>query len=137
MSAPPVIAIVDDDASVRQAMGQLLRSCDLAVALFGSGAELLQAAALDRLDCVITDVQMPGMNGFALCEALRARGLDMPVVFMTGFAHEGYEQRARAIRAAGFLNKPFQDHEVMRCIESALSARGHGGAGGGRAQPSA
>lgn len=121
MNTAPVIAIVDDDASVRQAMGQLLRSFDFAVALFGSGAELLQAPSLEGLACVITDVQMPGMNGFDLCEALRARELATPVIFMTAFSQEGDQQRARAIGATAFLSKPFQDHELIHCIECALS----------------
>lgn len=126
MTTAPVIAIVDDDASVRQAVGQLLRSFDLAVALFGSGAELLRTPSLEGLACVITDVQMPGMNGFDLCEALRARELAMPVIFMTAFSQEGYAQRARAMGATAFLNKPFQDHELIHCIECALSPAAQG-----------
>lgn len=122
MTAPPVIAIVDDDASVRQAMGQLVRSFDFAVELFGSGQELLRAASLDRLSCVIADVQMPGMNGFALCEALRERNLDVPVIFMTAFARAGHEQRAQAMGAACFLSKPVRDTDMIRCIECALQS---------------
>ncbi len=120
MTANPVIAIVDDDASVRHAMGRLVRSLDIAVQLYGAGAELLQSDTLGEISCVITDVQMPMMNGFALCEALRARGYRMPVIIMTAFAQEGYEQRARAVGAACFLNKPFHDAEIVHCIESAL-----------------
>jgi FixJ family two-component response regulator len=101
-------------------MGQLLRSFDLAVEFYGSGQELLGSTALDNISCVITDVHMPGMNGFALCEALRARGLVMPVIFMTAFVQEGHEQRARAAGAVCFLNKPFQDADIIRCIEHAL-----------------
>ncbi|CAG2133371.1 response regulator transcription factor [Cupriavidus plantarum] len=123
MTATPVIAIVDDDASVRHAMGRLVRSFDLDVELFSSGPELLQSASIDHIACLITDIQMPAMNGFALCEALRARGYDMPVVFMTAFAQEGYEQRARDAGASCFLNKPFQDTDIIRCIENALLPR--------------
>jgi len=115
-----VIAIVDDDAHVRHALGQLLRSCDFAVEFYGGGQELLQSTTLDNVSCVIADVQMPGMNGFALCEALRARGLVMPIIFMTAFVQEGHEQRARAAGAACFLNKPFQSTDIIRCIEHAL-----------------
>ncbi|QQX86840.1 response regulator [Cupriavidus necator] len=123
MSAAPVIAIVDDDASVRDAMGRLVRSCDYGAELFGSGQALLQFVALDRIACVITDVVMPGMNGFALYEALRTRGFDKPVIFMTGFAEAGSEQRALAAGAAFFLKKPIQDTEIIQCIEQALLAR--------------
>lgn len=123
MTATPVIAIVDDDASVRHAMGRLVRSLDMAAELYGSGPELLASPSIDGIDCVITDVQMPVMNGFALCEALRARGHHMPVIFMTAFAQEGYEQRARNAGAACFLNKPFQDTEIIDCIEHTLRSR--------------
>lgn len=121
VTATPVIAIVDDDASVRHALGRLVRSFDLAVALYGSGEELLQSAALDTVSCLITDVQMPEMNGFELCEALRARDLHMPVIFMTAFAQAGYEARAVAASAACFLHKPFLDTAIIACIERALA----------------
>lgn len=123
MTSPPVIAIVDDDTSVRDAMGRLVRSFDLAVELYGSGAELLGSPTLGRVGCVITDVQMPQMNGFALCEALRARGCHVPIIFMTAFSEQGYEQRARAAGAACFVNKPFEDTQIIRCIERALAGR--------------
>jgi len=115
-----LIAIVDDDASVRDAMGQLVRSFDLAVELYGSGPELLQSASLHHIACVITDIQMPGMSGFALCETLR--GLGVPVILMTAFAWEDYEQRARDAGAAGCLGKPFQDTELFCCIAQALAS---------------
>lgn len=123
MTATPVIAIVDDDASVRDAMGRLIRSYDFSAELFAGGLDLLQFAALDRIACVITDVAMPGMHGFALYDRLRARGFHKPVVFMTGFAEAGSEERAIAAGAACFLKKPFQDIDIIRCIEQALQAR--------------
>jgi len=121
VTATPVIAIVDDDASVRHALGRLVRSLDLAALLYANGEELLQSTALDSVSCLVTDIQMPAMNGFALCEALRARGLRFPVIFMTAFAREGYQQQALAADAAGFLNKPFLDTDIIRCIEQALA----------------
>ncbi len=123
MTALTVIAIVDDDASVRHATGQLVRSFGFAVALFGSGFELLQADNLDTLGCIISDVQMPGMNGLALCEALRARKLEVPVIFMSAFTDAGYEQAAKSMGAVCFLHKPFDDRKLIRCIKYALSSR--------------
>ncbi|VVE38163.1 two-component response regulator receiver [Pandoraea communis] len=123
MIARPTIAIVDDDAAVRNAMGGLLRSLDLGVQLFGGGQELLRCVSLPCLACVITDAQMPGMDGFALIEALRARHLDMPVIFMTAFAPEGFDQRAKALGATCVLHKPFQDTDIIQCIERALCLR--------------
>ncbi|KJK21808.1 transcriptional regulator [Burkholderiaceae bacterium 16] len=123
MIARPTIAIVDDDVAVRNAMGGLLRSLDLGVQLFGGGQELLRCTSLPCLSCVITDAQMPGMDGFALIEALRARNLDMPVIFMTAFAHDGFDQRAMALGATCVLYKPFQDTDMIQCIEKALRPR--------------
>jgi len=107
-------------------MGRLVRSFDLAVELYGSGAELLQSTSLAELDCLITDVQMPGMSGFALHDALRARHVEMPVIFMSAFADEDYEQRVRALGGVCFLHKPFEDTEIIGCIEQALRAQGPG-----------
>ncbi|BDB27388.1 response regulator [Cupriavidus sp. TA19] len=121
MNAIPVIAIVDDDAAVRHAMGGLVRAFDMAVELYAGGPALLQSSSIDCIDCVITDVQMPGMNGFALCEALRGRGLRMPVIFMTAYDLQDLARRAQAVGAACFLSKPFDDTEVLRCIERALA----------------
>jgi FixJ family two-component response regulator len=104
-------------------MGGLVRSLDFSVQLFGAGQELLRCTSLQCIACVITDVKMPGMDGFALLEALRARNLDIPVIFMTAFAHEGYEQRAIGLGATCFLNKPFRDTDIIQCIERALRLR--------------
>ncbi|MFJ1251930.1 response regulator [Cupriavidus sp. CuC1] len=99
MTPTPVIAIVDDDAAVRQALGSLLRSIDMDVELHASGNDLLQSRTIDAISCLVTDVQMPTMNGFALCEALRTRGLSIPVIFMTAFQKECYLQRAASAAA--------------------------------------
>ncbi|MEM5428059.1 response regulator transcription factor [Cupriavidus oxalaticus] len=121
MDATPVIAIVDDDAAVRHATGGLVRTFGMAVELYADAQALLRSSSIDGIDCVISDVQMPGMDGFALCDALRARGLRMPVIFMTAFDLRDFAQRARAAGAACFLSKPFDDTEVLRCIERALA----------------
>lgn len=122
MTITPVIAIVDDDEFVREAMGHLIRSFDFSVELFGSGQDLLNAATLPRINCIITDVQMPEMTGFDMCDQLRTRGLRVPIVFMTAFVKEGYAKRARESGAVCFLHKPFQDTDVLRCLERALNA---------------
>jgi len=128
VTALPLIAIVDDDASVRDAMGQLVRSFDLAVELYASGQALLQSASIGRIRCVVCDVRMPGIDGFALCTALRALGLDVPVILMTAYAQDGDEQRALDVGATGFLGKPFQERELLRCLARAL-ASGESGSG--------
>lgn len=120
MNAQPVIAVVDDDASVRLALGNLLRSFGLKVALFGSGAELLGYDDPAQFSCVLTDIQMPQMSGFALCDALRERGVGLPIIFMTAFQRETDREQAEARQAVSFLSKPFGDAEIIDCIARAL-----------------
>jgi two-component system, LuxR family, response regulator FixJ len=121
----PIIAIVDDDASVRMALGRLLRAIDLEVRLYDGGQALLNDADANALDCVVTDVRMPGFSGFDLCMSLRKRGLDMPIVLMTAYVQEGYAERAREAGAACFLQKPFADTELIACIEQAVGLPSH------------
>jgi FixJ family two-component response regulator len=104
-------------------MGRLLRSFDFGVELYGRGRDLLAAPSLGRISCVVSDVQMPDMTGFALSDALRAQGFLVPVILMTAFTQEGYEARAQAMGIAGFLNKPFEASDIIRCIERALGCQ--------------
>ncbi|MFC4278281.1 response regulator [Achromobacter aloeverae] len=120
MTAAPIVAIVDDDLSVRMALGRLLRSADLCVRLYDGGQALLDDADIDKLACIVTDVRMPGVNGFDLCQTLRGCGLDMPIILMTAVEHTGYADRARVAGAARFLQKPFADTELIACIEQAV-----------------
>ncbi|ARP96040.1 response regulator transcription factor [Bordetella genomosp. 13] len=120
MTAIPVIAIVDDDPAVRMALGRLLRSIDLDVRLYDKGESLLDDAGAPALDCIVTDVRMPGVSGFDLCSALRRRGMDMPVIFMTAFAQDGFASRAEQAGATCIIQKPFAATELLSCIERAL-----------------
>jgi FixJ family two-component response regulator len=120
VNAAPVIAVVDDDASVRQALGSLLRSFDMNVALYESAAQVLRAADTQAISCVVTDIQMPDMDGLSLCAALRARGLHMPVIFMTAFPEERSRQHAADLGGFCFLSKPFVETDIIRCIQAAL-----------------
>jgi FixJ family two-component response regulator len=120
VTTTPVIAVVDDDTSVREAMGRLLRSYDFRAELYASPHDLLAAPSLGDIACVVCDVQMPSMSGFALGDALRAKPLAVPVILMTAFAQEGDEARARAVGAAGFIRKPFHAGDIVSCIERAL-----------------
>lgn len=123
MTAFSLVAVVDDDGSVRMALGRLLRSAGLQVQLFGSGHELLADPQLHRIACVVSDIRMPGFSGFDLFDALRARGLQTPMILMTAHASEGDERRARLSGSACFLQKPFAETELMRCIHEALASR--------------
>ncbi|MGY2733895.1 response regulator transcription factor [Sphingomonas sp. UYP23] len=102
---PQRIAIVDDDASVRRAMGNLVESLGYQAQVFDSGRSLLEED-LSRFGCVISDLQMPGMSGLELQRALIDVAPDMPFVVMTAFAEERLRKRALNAGARAFLEKP-------------------------------
>lgn len=118
---PPFIYIVDDDPPVVKALKRLLHSWGMHVRTFASGEEFL--AALSRScdgDCSVIDVQMPGMTGLEVQEALNRAGIDVPVIFITGHKEEGVEERAMRAGAIGFLRKPFTDEALVGLIHAAL-----------------
>jgi FixJ family two-component response regulator len=119
MRQPPLIAVVDDDGMVRTSLTRLLRSMGLRVQAFESGEAFLAASDL-AVDCVISDMQMPGMNGLALQRRIVAERPDLPVIFMTAFPDEQTRLRAMAAGAGCYLEKPCSADALSRCIERAL-----------------
>ena len=115
------ISIIDDDDSVRQALGSLVRSLGFAAALFGSAEQFIEAGAVKTSAVVVTDVQMPGMSGVDLQDRLRSEGHTVPMIFITAFPEEALRKRAFAAGACCFLGKPFDGDIMIRCIESALA----------------
>lgn len=115
------ISIIDDDDSVRQALGSLVRSLGFAAALFGSAEQFIEAGGVNASAVVVTDVQMPGMNGVDLQDRLRREGHTVPMIFITAFPEEALRKRAFAAGACCFLGKPFDGDIMIRCIEAALS----------------
>lgn len=114
------VAIVDDDASVRVATQNLLRSLGLAVRTFASAEDFLAILESTSVDCVITDVQMDGLGGVELATALRSRGYEIPVIFITAFPDERVRARALTAGGIGFLAKPFDSQKLIGLIERAL-----------------
>jgi len=129
MSKNPLIAVVDDDASMRGALRRLLRSVGFRTAEFASAEEFLQAGQLQDTACVIVDVRMPRMSGLELQQHLATIQCPVPLIFIT--AHGDEEARARALRAGAvdFLYKPFSEAVLLGAIQSALQASRDGGAG--------
>ena len=129
MSENHLIAVVDDDASMRGALRRLLRSVGFRAAAFASAEEFLQASQLQDTACVIVDVRMPGMSGLELQQHLATIQCSVPLIFIT--AHGDEEARARALRAGAveFLYKPFREEVLLRAIQSALPASRDSGAG--------
>ena len=120
----PVIAIVDDDESFRRATASFIRSLGYSVFQFASAQTFLKSDYLDNTDCVISDVQMPGMNGIELQNELIAQGRRLPIIFVTAFPEMNARSRALAAGAIGFLAKPFSDVELIACVNTALAASG-------------
>jgi FixJ family two-component response regulator len=120
LSKRPLIAIVDDDASVRATTDSLVRSLGHVVYTFASAEEFLQSNRLDHLSCVIADVQMPGMSGVDLQAHLLSQGYRVPFIFFTAFPDE--QIRAQALRAGAicYLTKPFDGDSLVQGLEVAL-----------------
>ncbi len=116
----PVISIIDDDASVREATTGLLRSLGYRAATFASAEEFLQSERLYDTSCLISDIKMPGMSGIELQSHLLAGGHRMPIIFITAFPEERVRRRALASGALGFLSKPFLEDRLIGCLNRAL-----------------
>jgi FixJ family two-component response regulator len=122
LPASTVISIVDDDASVRVATNNLLRSRGYIVHTFASAEEFLGSPHFDQTSCVIADVQMSTMSGLDLLTAMRAKGYGSPFIFITAYPDENVRVRAMKAGAICFLAKPFAVHRLIECLESALEA---------------
>lgn len=116
-----MITIIDDDESVRTATESLVRSLGFSARTFACAEDFLNSPMLGATDCVITDVQMPGMSGVELQSALRARGDRTPLIFITAFPEEHVRRQVDAAGAFGFLAKPFDGNTMIACIDRALS----------------
>jgi FixJ family two-component response regulator len=119
---PPLISVIDDDASFRAATDSLLRARGYTVHAFESAADFLRSPELDETSCVITDVKMPDIGGLELQTLLRGQGRTLPIIFITAFPEES--ARARALRggAVCFLSKASDAASLLRCVEAALAA---------------
>jgi FixJ family two-component response regulator len=120
LSKPPLIAIIDDDASVRATTDSLVRSLGYVVFTFASAEDFLRSNRRDDLACVIADVQMPGMSGVELQAHLVAQGSRVPFIFFTAFPDE--QIRAQALKAGAicYLTKPFDGDSLVQGLQVAL-----------------
>jgi FixJ family two-component response regulator len=120
MTSPATVFVVDDDAGIRVGLERLLRSAGYRVQSFSSAQAFLEAATPDAQACLILDVNMPGLNGLELQDALAARGWAIPVVFLTGAGDIPASVRAMKRGAVDFLTKPVEDAILFAAIEQAL-----------------
>ena len=120
MTAALLISIVDDDASMREALVGLVRSLGYEVRDFASAEDFLASNELDRFACAITDIQMPGMSGFELKRELSTRHDSLPVIMITARAEPGIEEKAMSSGATCFLRKPFEAEMLANCLQRVL-----------------
>ena len=116
----PVISIIDDDESVRDATESLVRSLGFVAATFSSAEEYLRSGRVSDSSCLITDLRMPGMSGADLQDRLIADGYTTPIIFMTASRDERVRMRVLNAGACGFLRKPLDDQSLIDCLRDAL-----------------
>jgi FixJ family two-component response regulator len=116
----PLIAVVDDEASVRVALQRLIRAAGLDVKTFPSGTEVLEFMQTRQPDCIVLDLHMPGDNGFEVQSRLALAGMQVPVIVITG--HDTPESRSRAMAggAVDYLLKPVDDRILLDAISAAI-----------------
>ena len=118
----PLVAVVDDDESVRESLPDLLREFGFATHSFSSAEEFLTSDSLVQTRCLVLDVAMPGMTGFDLQRELNLRGHSIPIIFISAHKDEVVRRRAFQEGAVEFLFKPFSDTALLQALNTALRA---------------
>lgn len=117
------IAILDDDQSVRTAIGRVLRMSDMTVDAYGTSLELFDAIAEKSPDCLVLDLQMPGMNGFDVMKYLDRRGVHVPTVVITAEDEPASRENCLVAGATAYLRKPLDADVLLKTIGEAVAAR--------------
>ena len=121
-----LIAVVDDDRLVREAVEELLCSVGYDAKGFGSADAFLASPSRGAVDCIVADIQMPGRSGLELQALLAAEPNTPPIIFLTGLPEADARRRAAAASSLCCLSKPIVPEELIRCIEDALVEAGRG-----------
>jgi FixJ family two-component response regulator len=116
----PTVVVIDDDASIRKALDNLLRSVGLDVELFKSPQEFLQSNRPDRPGCIVLDVRFPGRSGLDMHREISAANTSLPIIFITGYGDIPMSVRAMKAGAVEFLTKPFRDQDLLDAVGVAL-----------------
>ena len=119
--AKPLISIVDDDESMREAIKGLMRSLGYRVETLASAQEFLSSRFVRRTSCLIADVQMPGMTGIELYQRLSTSEQPIPTILITAYPDDGVRERALSAGVIGYLSKPFDEDDLLACVRSALT----------------
>lgn len=125
MNEHPLIAVIDDDASVCKAIVRLLRSSDIDALAYSSARAFLDYGVSHNPDCIVLDIQMPDMNGFELRDQLNRLPHRIPVIFISAQNDDAFREKALAGGAAAYLHKPFSDEELLDAIKTAMTSEGN------------
>jgi|SRR5215467_16154123 len=118
-----LISIADDDALARDGIKELVESLGYKARTFVSAEHFLESDVIAETACLITDLQMSGLNGLELQEALRSQGCCVPVILITAFPNDKHRNRALESGALGFLSKPFDEGSLIHCLTAAIRLR--------------
>jgi FixJ family two-component response regulator len=118
----PLVAIVDDDVSIRRATQNLLQAAGFSATTFPNAERFLKSKRRHGISCLVADVRMPGMTGLELYEALAASGDAIPTILITAHDDEAIRLRAREAGVRCYLSKPFSPEELCECIRAALAS---------------
>ena len=135
LSKAPLVAIIDDDEAVREALSDLLLVLDLSCRTFDRAEAFMADYVPGRFDCLITDLSMPGHSGLDLLQRLRTIGCSMPVIIVTADTSPATRSRAMSGGAYAYLTKPVSSEALVRHLRSALSPAGTCPGGDGRGAP--
>jgi FixJ family two-component response regulator len=116
----PMVYVIDDDASLREALARLFRSVGLQVKAFASAPEFLRNTLADGPSCLVLDVRLPGLSGLDFQAELAKASIDIPIVFMTGHGDIPMTVRAMKAGAIEFLPKPFRDQDMLDAVQTGL-----------------
>ena len=117
----PTVFVVDDDANVRTSIQGLLKSAGLRSECFETAEQFLQRKPSKSPSCLILDVSLPGMSGLDFQQKLRNAGLQIPVIFVTGYGDIPMTVKAMKSGAVEFLTKPFEDQDLLDAVQQALA----------------
>jgi FixJ family two-component response regulator len=132
MSESPMVFVIDDEPSVRDGLGNLLRSVGLQVQTFASAQEFLLSKVPDVPGCLVLDVRLPGLSGLELQRELARADIRLPIIFLTGYGDIRMSVRAMKAGAVDFLTKPFREQELLDAVQQAIE--GHRGSRAERAE---
>jgi FixJ family two-component response regulator len=121
----PIVAVIDDDVSVRESIQGLLETAALRVELFASPRDYLQAKRKDNPSCIILDVRLPGSSGLDFQREMVAAGVRAPIIFITGYADVPMSVQAMKAGAVEFLTKPYRDQALLDAVLSAIEKDRH------------